>query len=161
MVPLSSAASRPAAGPAREFLDALHDATHAVLARITPELEAEGLTHGKFWALYRLSDTGSGRVAEIARRLSVTMPSVTACVDQLVEDGLVRRTRSEADRRAVVLTVTPRGRRVVARVLERFDSTLNAAFAGVPPSEVRAASRLLREATRRLRRSAPVAPEAP
>ena len=161
MVPSSSAASRTAAGPARELLGVLHDATHAVLARITPELEAEGLTHGTFWALYRLSDTGSGRATEIARRLSVTMPSVTACVDQLVEDGLVRRARSESDRRAVVLTVTPRGRRVVARVLGRFDATLDAAFAGVPPAEVRAATRLLGEVTRRLKGTVPVAPEVP
>lgn len=150
--------SRAPRAPARELLDVLHDATHAVLARITPDLAAAGLTHGQFWALYRLSAAGTGRVTEIARRLAVTMPSVTACVDSLVEEGFVRRTRSETDRRAVVLTITPRGARVLASVLERFDTTLGEALAGVPASEVRAAARLLRTATARLREGR-VAPE--
>lgn len=134
-----------------ELVDALHDATHAVLARLTPELEAEGLTHCKFWTLYRLATGGADHPKAIADRLAVTMPSVTSSVDQLVADALVERRRSETDRRVVVLAITPKGRRVLANVLRRFDTTMGAALRSLPRSQTHAAARTLAELTHRLR----------
>jgi DNA-binding MarR family transcriptional regulator len=140
---------------ATELVDALHDATHAVLARLTPELEAQGLSLCKFWTLYRLASGGAEHPKAIARRLAVTMPSVTASVDQLVHDRLVDRRRSETDRRGVLLEITPKGQEVLARVLRRFDATTRDAFEGLPRAEVRAATRTLSEVTTRLRAAEP------
>lgn len=133
------------------LLDALHDATQAVLARIAPDLQAEGLSQCSFWTLYRLASGESDRPVAIARELHVSTPSVTQSVDQLVEAGLVLRRRSESDRRAVQISLTPSGRRTLGRVLQRMDRTLAGAFAPLPPSELEAAARLLREAASRLR----------
>jgi DNA-binding MarR family transcriptional regulator len=138
---------------ATELVDALHDATHAVLARLTPELEAEGLSHCAFWTLYRLAAGGPEHPKTIAHRLAVTMPSVTASADQLVRDRLVERRRSATDRRGVLLQVTPKGREVLARVLSRLDATMGHAFERLPRAEVRATARTLAEMTVRLRAS--------
>jgi DNA-binding MarR family transcriptional regulator len=136
-----------------ELVDALHDATHAVLARLAPELETEGLSPCKFWTLYRLAAGEAEHPKAIAQRLAVTMPSVTASVDQLVRDGLVERRRSETDRRGVLLEITPKGRAVLAQVLRRFDATMTHAFEGLPSTEVRAVARALTRMTTRLRAS--------
>jgi DNA-binding MarR family transcriptional regulator len=136
---------------ATELVDALHDATHAVLAHLTPELEAEGLSHCGFWTLYRLAVDGAEHPKAIAHRLAVTMPSVTASADQLVRDGLVERRRSETDRRGVLLEITPKGREVLARVLRRLDAMMSGAFEGLPHTEVKAVARVLAEMTARLR----------
>jgi MarR family transcriptional regulator, organic hydroperoxide resistance regulator len=137
--------------PATALVDALHDATHAVLARLTPELEAEGLSHCKFWTLYRLAVGGADHPKAIAERLAVTMPSVTSSVDQLVDDRLVERRRSEADRRVVVLEITPKGRQVLANVLRRFDATMSSALRSLPRAQTEAAARTLSELAERLR----------
>lgn len=74
------------------------------------------------------------RVSELASRLQIAPRSATEVADALEERGLVRRTPDPADRRAVLLTVTPVGhdvakeiraeRRVVAnRVLEGLSAT--------------------------------------
>jgi len=144
--------------PAAELVDALHDATHAVLARLTPELEAEGLSPCKFWTLYRLASGGAEHPKTIAYRLAVTMPSVTASAGQLVRDRLVERRRSETDRRGVLLEITPKGRDVLARVLRRLDVTMGHAFEGLPRTEVKAAARTLAGMTVRLRASEPAPP---
>ena len=136
-----------------ELVDALHDATHAVLSRLTPELEAEGLSQGKFWTLYRLASGGAEHPKTIAHRLAVTMPSVTVSAGQLVRDGLVKRRRSETDRRGVLLEITPKGREVLARVLRQLDETMSCSLEGFHRTEVRAAARTLTEMTARLRAS--------
>jgi DNA-binding MarR family transcriptional regulator len=49
--------------------------------------------------------------AEIARRLLVSAPVVTRLASGLVESGLVERQRDPADKRTVLLALTPTGRR--------------------------------------------------
>jgi DNA-binding MarR family transcriptional regulator len=137
--------------PATELLDSLHDATQAVLARIAPDLEAEGLSPCKFWTLYRLGPGGADHAGAVAHRLQISMPSVTQSVDQLVEGGLVLRRRSETDRRVVRLEITPAGRRVLGRVLKRIDGALDPVLREIPPADVRTSARVLRAVGARLR----------
>jgi DNA-binding MarR family transcriptional regulator len=149
-------APRPTATtPTTELIEAFHNAKVAVIGSIAPELEAQNLSPCTFWTLYRLGSGAAVHPAEIARQLGVTMPSVTASVDQLVEDGLVERQRSDDDRRLVHLTVTPAGRRVLARVTKRLDSSISRALEGLPPSDVRVAARVLAELSVRLRPAPP------
>jgi MarR family 2-MHQ and catechol resistance regulon transcriptional repressor len=54
---------------------------------------------------------------EIAGRLLVGWASVTDLVSSLERDGLVRRTRNEADRRSFIVSLTPAGEAVSARYI--------------------------------------------
>ncbi len=137
--------------PATELVDALHDATQAVLSRIGPEIQAEGLTPCQFWTLYRLASGSLDHPGDIARRLGVTMPSVTASVDQLVEAGLVGRSRSDRDRRYVHLTITAAGRKSLGRVLKRFDASLSDELREVPVADLKVAARVLSRLSDRIR----------
>ncbi len=56
--------------------------------------------------------------AEVARRLLVTAPVVTRLANALADAGLVERGTDPADRRAVLLALTPTGRRR-ARAMRR------------------------------------------
>jgi MarR family transcriptional regulator, organic hydroperoxide resistance regulator len=143
---------------ATELLDSIHDATQAVLARIAPALEAEGLTPCTFWTLYRLGPGGEDHAGAIARRLQISMPSVTQSVDQLVDSGLVSRRRSEADRRVVLLEITPAGRRLLTRVIRRIDERLDPEVHRLPTADVRTAARVLRDVAARLREDDPPVP---
>lgn len=53
-------------------------------------------------------------VSEIALRLKVTKPTVTVAVNKLVSKGYCEKKRLEDDRRAVLVALTPSGRRVEA-----------------------------------------------
>ncbi len=54
----------------------------------------------------------------LAQSLGVVPTTATSIVDRLVRRGLVRRARSQTNRRAVALTLTPTGEAAAARLAE-------------------------------------------
>ncbi|MCC7371806.1 MAG: winged helix-turn-helix transcriptional regulator [Chloroflexi bacterium] len=63
-----------------------------------------------------VSDPGL-RVSEVARGLGVTLPTVTAVMDKLVERGLVRRDDDPTDRRQHVCRLTSDGNALLQRLM--------------------------------------------
>ena len=60
----------------------------------------------------------------IAERMIEETPGITRLIDRLEKKGLVRRVRSEEDRRQVWCRITPAGERLLARLdepVEQFD----------------------------------------
>ncbi len=55
------------------------------------------------------------RAGEVAAELGVTRPTITALVDGLERDGLLRRVRVEHDRRGIQLETTEAGREALGR----------------------------------------------
>lgn len=61
--------------------------------------------------------TNGLRVGEVARGLGVTLPTVTAVMDKLVERGLVRRDEDPLDRRQHVCRLTADGQALLHRLM--------------------------------------------
>ncbi len=59
---------------------------------------------------------GAATVSDLAEFLQERNNSVVGLVERAVKSGLVRRKTGVADRRQVIVTLTPRGRRVLARL---------------------------------------------
>lgn len=57
-------------------------------------------------------------VSSIARRLQIAQPTASRVVDSLVKKGLVKRERSEADRRKVKLELTEKGESITEGINE-------------------------------------------
>ncbi len=77
-----------------------------------------------------LLDESTAVSSDIANRLDVRPPTVTAVVDGLVVRGLVERRAVEGDRRRVSHALTPEGRRLLvagdAAVFDRLTETVQA-----------------------------------
>ena len=76
------------------------------------------LTYQQYNVLRLVDTRGPQPQAEVARRLMVTAPVVTRLAATLADAGLVERGTDPHDRRAVVLALTPDGRRL-ARAMRR------------------------------------------
>ncbi len=151
MVATAALAHREASRPdAEQLVASVHEVMRAILHRIHPTLEAEGISMGQFWALHLVSSLRTASVSTVARHLSVSAPTVCANVDQLEAAGLVTRHRSERDRRAVDLSLTPKGRKVESRVWARIGRVMADAAEELPPEEVATAVRVFRELGLRL-----------
>jgi|SRR5271156_1164341 len=64
--------------------------------------------------------SGQATVSELARSIGCNMGNLSVTLDRLEEAGYVERIVSEADRRARLIRLTVKGRRIATQMLERF-----------------------------------------
>lgn len=108
-----------------------------------------GLTPQQYNALRILyfGESAGVRQNDVAERLLQRVPDVSRLIDRLERAGLARRTSDPADGRAVLVVLTPAGRRRV----EEMDSDVMAAherwYGVLSPAEQRRLESLLRKAT--------------
>jgi DNA-binding MarR family transcriptional regulator len=98
-----------------ELANQLNSAAIHLLRRIARDDGADGLTAARASALSVLAFGGPQRPGDLARRERVAAPTMTRIVDGMVRDGLVQRSPSPTDRRALILEATPRGRALIER----------------------------------------------
>jgi DNA-binding MarR family transcriptional regulator len=82
----------------------------AVLRRVGPPVLGGELTMAQLSILLTLLDHGPMRMTELAARERVRTPTVTVAVTRLEKVGRVMRADDPADRRAVIVEITPQGR---------------------------------------------------
>lgn len=83
-----------------------------VLDRLTAEgLARRGLSHARARLLHVVADEGPQVMSALSDALDITPRAVTALVDRLESDNLVRRCEHPTDRRSTVVELTPTGRR--------------------------------------------------
>ena len=111
----------PETGPAELTLPALLRVFGLFRQAMDPHFTRFGIS-GPQWAILRVlvrdeSEGGKGVPhKEIGRRLFIQPPSVTAVVDRLERQGLVRRGGSTDDLRVRPVALTASGRKLVARI---------------------------------------------
>ena len=82
------------------------------------------LTFGQIKVVNAFRDHPTRRVSEIAHALRVTNGSASIMVERMVRLGLVKRADDLHDRRASVLTLTPRGRALRDQHLKFLERSL-------------------------------------
>lgn len=108
--------------------------------RLLPQMETlfadQELTFSQWTTLVALHDGRITTASDLARNICHDAGSLTRLVDQMVERGLVTRTRDEADRRVVRLSLTARGRKVVEALAPRMMDFWNSLLTGFSHAEV-------------------------
>lgn len=105
-------------------LNAFADRLNELLPRLMHDLrrqERNYFTRGligfpQLRALEHLAREGACSMHQLARAMGSRESTATGMVDRLVELGLVRRARSQEDRRVVHVGITPKGRRSLAQI---------------------------------------------
>ena len=108
------------------------------------EARAAGLEPQQYLMLLAIRGLAPDRPAKIqtlADRLALKHHSAVELVDRLENRGLVRRTRSRTDRRQVLVSLLPRGQKVLERVVQQRISELRSSGRQL----VRAITALLRD----------------
>lgn len=90
----------------KQILTALRRITRAIYLH-SKQLERQfGLTVPQILILQTIKDSGTLPTSEIARQVSLSQATVTSVIDRLVKKDLVRRERSDLDRRKVGVSLT-------------------------------------------------------
>ncbi len=121
--------------------------SRVVDARLGSTFAEHGLDRASFdvLATLRRSDPPHRLTpTELMASSMVTSGAITQRLDRLEEKGLITRERSEADGRAVVVTLTPAGRAALDAALPDHLETERALLEGLPAEDLEVLAGLLR-----------------
>jgi MarR family transcriptional regulator, organic hydroperoxide resistance regulator len=144
-IPAVAVANVPKTDPATELSDALADffrAARRARGRASRR-PSDGVSLAQFNVLDPLLD-GPLTVGQVAEAAGVAPPTATRMLDGLVERGFVSRAADAADRRAVIMSLTPAGRRAATAKAREYDRLRKQVGAVLEPDEQRLAAQLLR-----------------
>jgi len=119
-------------------------AGRSVLARIEPALAARGLTPTQLGVLEALLHKGAMTHRELGRKVLSSAGNVSDVVDKLERRDLVARVPDPADRRAVRVELTAKGRGLIEDLFPRHAADIARAMVGLSGEELRELGELLR-----------------
>src|SRR3990172_12542924 len=111
--------------------------------KLVREVSPVPLTLSQFHLLKLMFLNGRHQVGEVADFLGVSPPAATKNIDKLEAHGLVVRAPSKGDRRATLLSVSPKGRRLVRRYEALKTARLAPVLARFRPEELEQLKHLL------------------
>lgn len=98
----------------------------------------------RFDLMAQLERTPQGmKMGELSRRMMVTGGNVTGITDQLVQEGLVDRLDNPKDRRAYIVKLTNKGRKVFDEMAKAHEQWIVELFAGLEEPQSRQLHELL------------------
>ena len=120
-------------------------ASDSVAAHMSAQIEESGLTLGQFGVLEVLLHLGPMCQHELGEKLLRSGGNVTLVIDNLEKHGWVRRERQEDDRRMIRIHLTPKGRRLIARVFPEHAEAVTREMSRLTAEEQETLRRILRK----------------
>ncbi len=110
-------------------------AARALARRFDDALRPLGLTNGQFSLMMSLNRPEPPAMASVAALLAMDRTTLTAALRPLQRRGLLNIAVNPADRRARLLTLTPKGRKLLARTVPIWESTHREVEGRLPDSD--------------------------
>lgn len=102
---------------------------------IRSKLQGSGVSHARVRLLGALRCEGPRIMSEISEELGVTRRNVTALVDALEEEEMVRRRDHPTDRRATLIELTDHGQESAERLFEEHRAAVASLFEALPEED--------------------------
>jgi DNA-binding MarR family transcriptional regulator len=125
------------------LVDEFADFGPSYMRWVKSQLQHCGLTYARMRLLGALHCGGPQIMSSISDELGVTRRNVTALVDALEEEGLVRRQPHPTDRRATVIELTPDGERITDAMYDEHREAVAELFLELSGEDQRELVRLL------------------
>lgn len=120
-----------------------------------------GRSLGHVKALAFLHRTGEVALGDLARGVGISLPTASELVDRLVDDGLVVRAENPADRRKVVIALTPLARDLGRQFHDMRRAQIRVALEELPMAQRSAFVPVLTALARALERQPHELPDCP
>jgi MarR family transcriptional regulator, organic hydroperoxide resistance regulator len=101
------------------------------------------LSYAQFGLLFGLADRGELSASELAGVADLAPGTATQMLDGLEAHGLITRTRSELDRRCVLVSLTPGGSELIDARRCQYQQRWDEALAGFTTKELKTAAAVL------------------
>jgi DNA-binding MarR family transcriptional regulator len=159
-VATSSGPHRGAAAPAPEgrLSEAISRLMRTWLRLTREDARSIGLSLPQMFLLAALSQVGTMPATGWSEMVGGSPSAATALLDGLESEGFLRRVHDTTDRRKVLVSLTPKGRRVTEALRESRRASWREVCRGIPAPRLDAAATTLSIVVERLARESPERP---
>lgn len=98
--------------------------------------EVENLRAIELYVLLYVAQKGSQKMSELAQAFSMTKSNITFLVDSLEQKGFVSRSRSDEDRRVIMIELTQKGQQIYKQILSDFSKLIDKVTSQIPPEDL-------------------------
>lgn len=95
-----------------------------------------GFETAQYRVLGVLMKSGSQPISEIGRALYISKPYMTVLIDSLMEKGWIRRGHDPDDRRVILISITPEGKKHLRRAFEVYKEDVKTLLAGLGKNDI-------------------------
>lgn len=127
----------------------LQRAAETVLAHTTAHLAAHDLTTSQFGVLEALYHLGTLSQRDLAQKLLKSTGNISTVIKHLEQRGLIARVRSAEDTRYMQVSISERGRALIAQIFDRHVQGIVAEMSILSAAEQEQLARLCRKLGRR------------
>jgi DNA-binding MarR family transcriptional regulator len=97
---------------------------------------ASGLETAQYRVLGVLMKSGPLPISEIGRDLYISKPYMTVLIDSLMEKGLIERGNDPKDRRVILVSITPGGKKHLLRAFEVYKQDVKSLLSGLGKNDI-------------------------
>jgi len=119
---------------AADGLLALMPLYHRHIFRINRHIS--GMETAQYRVLGVLMKSGSQPISEIGRALYISKPYMTVLIDSLMEKGWIEREQDPDDRRVILVSITPNGKKHLRRAFEVYREDVKTLLSGLGKSDI-------------------------
>ena len=94
------------------------------------------LTHTQFFVLIAIHSQKHPTMRVLSENMQVSMPTMSGIVERLVKGGYAKRVNHPSDRRQVMVELTPKGERVIAKFQQAAGKRWQQVLAALNSNEV-------------------------
>ncbi|MCY1032489.1 MarR family winged helix-turn-helix transcriptional regulator [Corallococcus sp. BB11-1] len=121
-------------GEVRAAMDGLRQLVRLLRVSARASERQVGISGAQLFVLQELAEAGPCSINTLAERTLTHQSSVSVVVTKLIEQGLVRRSRSPQDGRRVEVALEPRGRTLLRKAPPMAQARLISGLRGLEPS---------------------------
>jgi MarR family 2-MHQ and catechol resistance regulon transcriptional repressor len=124
-------------------------AFHAAAKYLYAGLEETGIDDTDFRILEAVLNKGPLPVNTIGPKVYLTPGSISVAIDRLLDRGLVSRIESPEDRRVRIVSLTAKGKELIAPIFRKHAAEIRRVFVDASPKELRTLETILKKIGKR------------
>ncbi len=91
------------------------------MTRFRPFLNANGITEQQWRIIRSLYENGKMEPRTLSNVCQISGPSISGMLTRMEEQGMVERVRMESDQRRMLVSLTPKSRALVRKIMPKID----------------------------------------
>ncbi|BAC12401.1 MarR family winged helix-turn-helix transcriptional regulator [Oceanobacillus iheyensis] len=109
------------------------------------DIKKHGMRASDFTILEALYHKGKQTIREISEAVLINTGSITYVIDKLENNGLLTRTNSPDDRRAVYIEITDKGKEIMDEIFPKHQRVIEELFEGISEEEKQTVIEVLKQ----------------